>query len=100
MTTLTQMRAQVRYKLLDLRNLDYLINTHKFEQTWKLIPDVEDLIRNCNIQKLRKIINKIEKNDLEDHSVAELRVMASRLGVPYFSKLHKDALIIQIKEQL
>ena len=97
MTTLTQMRAQVRYRLLKLRSLEYLVRSYRFEQVWKLIPNVEKLIEDCDLNALRRLIHEELKKDLEDRSVGELRTLASQLGVPYFSKMHKDALIINIK---
>lgn len=97
---LTEIRANVRIKLLDYRAMEYYLNTGKFERVWELCEDKEELVKmiDClNLISLKRYCERILSADQEEKTLRQLREIASSLGIPCYSQYDKETLIQLIK---
>jgi len=97
----------VHQRVLDLRILEYLVKTTKFNTAYKNANDIdrtmiEDLIRlaDCttDINHLKDFINHLLRERLEEKGIKELRLIASDLYIIGFNQLSKIQLISIIEE--
>ena len=99
------LQIRVRTKTLDWRSLDYYINTYKFGKGLESADKSEykhiiELIDKCDINILKRVINKIIRKDIGEKSLQELREMASMFGILNYGRYSKLGLYHIIKEKI
>lgn len=95
---ITQLQVQLdhRKKVLELRRFDRLVQSEEFGDAWTVADDKEKvkaeiLIRVELYVLLQKWIRQTLYDNFEKHTVRQLRELASRHHVPYYSRmLHED----------
>lgn len=102
---LVQIQISVRNKLLNIRSIDYFVNTTKFEEAFNNCSDKDqesiiDAIEEQQPGLLKGIIDRILKEDLIMKPIKDLRNLANKLQINNFSRYNKEQLLIVIKEKL
>lgn len=102
-----KLRQEVQRMLLDIRNLDYTLETESFDTAYRACTnedraDIERLIKGCMIDDarmrcsayiaLRGLIRKYNVRGIH-----ELRDIASLLGIKGWSRLTKEELLTAIE---
>ena len=104
MKTLMDLQIRVRSNTLDWRSLDYFVNTYKFTKGWELANEderkhIEEVIKKCDIDLIKRLINRIIRKDIGEKSLQELRELASVFGIPHYGRYSKLKLYQLIKEK-
>ena len=100
-----QIQVQAKSKELDYRGINYYVNKDKFVSALALSTDEEYKIIVERLEKgepdsLRIFCKAILSKELDDKTIADLRIIASGLHIPSYSKYHKDMLLLKIKERI
>ena len=103
--TITQVQINMKNKLHHMRNLDYFVNTIRFEKAYeeaneKELYGIDHALKSNNLIVLRNLCNQILRKDLTEKPLSELREIASRKGIPNFNRFTKNGLIYLIKEHM
>lgn len=106
--TVKWLREQTANRLLDLRNLDYVVRTDSFESLLDRavgsfradilalcdgVSNIDPAVRSECLSALKEML-RIEGQ--RDVSIRDLREVARRLGVPKYSRLTKADLLSEI----
>lgn len=90
--------AAITSKLNDIRHMQYIISTpafiHKYDQT-DCKKQIDFIIAGCN----REAFDKWMRADrcLEEHTISELKAIASQKRIVNYSRMDKQRLIKEIK---
>ena len=95
---------EVHNKCLKYRRLDAIIDSYEFKVYWDANEDQHEnivaLIHDLKIKEVRKII--LGGNEIENMTLRELRDLASKKQMKYYTKLEKEALraeLIRIRDK-
>lgn len=96
------LQEEIHNRLLRLRRLDFLISSRVFALIFESSNDdsrkeVIDLIREEDVEKLKKWMRNSSTLDLGELKFGTLRDLARKLHVPYYSKLRKHELIKEVE---
>ena len=102
--TLTMIQTLAYDKMLNSRNLSYVVNTPQFEAAYKEADESQrelfhSFVAGGSVQHIKDLIRTILKDTLESKGVRDLRVIARRKGVHGVSRLSREQLIFLIKER-
>lgn len=101
---LDTIRCEIRERLLAMRCLERLITSPEFAAVFEAAcPECQDeaerFIAQEDAAALRRWIAKQQTNvNYGELPLRELRVVAQRLGVPFYSRLAKATLLSEIKK--
>lgn len=101
---LSQAQYKTHQKSLEVRNLDNLINSQLFMNTFYKADDKnkEKLIKLINdgeLEKVKKLYYDLKHQELELKPVAELRSIARSIGITGVSYATKEVLLYIIKKE-
>lgn len=92
---LLTIQATIHNRLLKLRALDRLVFSKQFGAALAMAKDEPPL---DNPDALELWIEKTLQKDLDDLSMGQLRVRASKLKIPFYTSYNKADLILKILE--
>ena len=98
---LPKIKGYIHDKLLRLRALDRLVMSRRFEAAFKLDGQSTELLTALAQESPALVegwMNKVLVRELDDMSVRELRVRATKLQIPFYTTYDKTALILKILE--
>lgn len=99
MTSVSHVRISVHNRCLDFRAMDRLVQSPEFEQAFKLDPNnvfIQFAILSGNVTEVDKWVKATLGREIGEMSIRNLRDVASRLGIRYYSSLTRDELIVKI----
>lgn len=101
MMALSKLRDVIHERLNRIRALDRLVTSKRFEAAFRLDSESSDLLGALAHESpdgVEAWMNKVLVKELDDMSVRELRVRATRLQIPFYTTYTKTALILKILE--
>lgn len=93
------LKAEVRNKALDFRNLERLMQSTEFDEAWKADPNnvwIRFAIANGNVEEIKSWIRETLTTEVGEMSVRQLRLRAAQLGLTRVSIYSKAELIVKI----
>ena len=101
--TYTQLQDTIHFRVLKLRALERLVNSEKFEKLWGLSTEAQrrevfDALNNRDQKTVLRWLRFHPKLDVEDKGLVEVRDLAKRMCIPYWSRKDKETLLKDIKE--
>lgn len=93
------LKAEVRNKALDFRNLERLMQSPEFDEAWKADPDnvwIRFAIVNGNVEEIKSWIRETLTSEVGEMNLRQLRLRAGQLGLPRVTIYTKDELIVKI----
>ena len=93
------LKAEVRNKALDFRNLERLMQSKDFDEAYKVDPDnvwIRFAIINGNVEEVRSWIKATLTEEVGEMSIRQLRQRAAQLGISRVTIYTKDELIVKI----
>ena len=102
--SLEQIQAHAHSKMLEARNMNYIVNTRNFIDAFEAANDVQknklyELVKEGNLKTLYDEIRLLIKDCLEAKNIHELRKIAASLNIYGATKLTKRQLIYIIKKE-
>ena len=94
-----ELKAEVKNKLLEFRNLERLLTTPEFEAAWSRDQGntfIVSAIKAGNLKVVKDWVQNILITEVGEMSVRELRARAAKLGISRVSLYTKDELIVKI----
>lgn len=99
---ITEHQTAAYNNVLDARNLEYLLNTRRFETAYDMATCIQKIYCGKIINDIIHIkawIKHILKHDLSSKNVEDLRRIASRLGFTGANRIDKAGLLSIIKRE-
>lgn len=96
---IARLKAEVKIRALDFRNLARLIDTSEFAEALRLDPDniwLKFALANGNIAEIKEWIEDTLVTEVGEMSMRQLRKRAGILGIPRYTIHSKDELIVRI----
>lgn len=93
------LKAEVKIRALDFRNLARLIDTPEFTEALRLDPDnifIKFALVNGNFAEIKEWIEDTLVTEVGEMSMRQLRKRAGILGIPRYTIHSKDELIVRI----
>ncbi len=93
------LKAEVRNKALDFRNLERLMQSPDFDEAWKADPEnvwIRFAIANGNVEEVKSWIKATLTEEVGEMTIRQLRHRAAQLGVSRVTMYSKDELICKI----
>lgn len=94
-------KAEVRNKALDFRNLERLVQSPEFDLAWDADPEnvwIKFAIANGNVEEVRAWIKSTLTTEVGEMSIRDLRRRATALGIIRVTIYNKDELIVKITQ--
>lgn len=86
-------------KCLEFRALDRIVQTIRFAEALKYDPNnlsLHEALASGNVIFVERWIDTTLKKEIGELSIRELREMAKRLGITFYSSYSKDALMVEV----
>lgn len=99
MRILTTIITTVHQKCLDFRALDRLVQSVRFEEALRLDPNnvqLHQALIDGNIAFVESWITVVLKKEIGEYNMKELRDVARKLGIPFYTTYSKDDLLVEI----
>lgn len=96
---ISTIKAEVKIRALDFRNLARLVETPEFTEAMKLDPNntwVKFAIINGNVEEVKNWIEDTLITEVGEMSIRQLRKRAAMLDIPRYTMYTKDELIVRI----
>jgi len=96
-------RVLAKTKASRFNAIERLLQSSRFETAWfGATPNqqnkVEPLIDHGRLEGLRQWVKEVMEDTYESMSYQELRKLASKRNIPYYSRMFKDELITKLEE--
>lgn len=94
-----RIKAEVKDKALDFRNLERLVYSDDFALALQRDPNnvfIQFAIRSGNVNEVKSWIEKTITREVGELSMRQLRARAAKLEIPRYSIYDKDELIVKI----
>ena len=90
--------SAAEYQLSRWRAVCLLVKSYSFKDLYKHHGDstVQKMVDDGDIHGLRKWLKTTKHGPLANKTVEELRMIASRLHIPYYGKISKNKLLTEI----
>lgn len=102
--SISEIRAKAHNDVLDARKFQRLVLSDQFERAYKLatskqLTHLSIILMSSNSSNLKAWIKAVLCNDLNVVTWATLREIASAAQIPYYSRLPRRKLIVELQER-